>query len=85
MNANFNPDGNLNVNSNLNPRNAGPDLGGRSEIVSCNSRRYFKKLEYLLVLLIFSILQPSGQSLGGSAQVLSIVCCLMLLCRLPNE
>ena len=57
VNANFNPDGNLNVNSNLKPENRNPNLGGRSEIVSCYIWRYFKKLGYLLVLLIFSILR----------------------------
>jgi len=48
LNANFNSDGNLNVNSNLNRENHNPNLGFRSEVESC-----------FIVLLIFSILQAS--------------------------
>lgn len=65
VNANFNSNGNLNVNSNLKPENANPNLGGRSEIVSC--------LQEIVTGEIFSSLQTSCPFLGGGLEVLGIV------------
>lgn len=69
LNANFNSDGNANVNNNWNPENQNPNLGGRSEVESCLS---------ILFLGIFSTLQASDRSLGGKIQAVDIFCYLVL-------
>ncbi len=70
LNANFNSDGNANVNNNWNPENQNPNLGGRSEVESCLSKS---------LLVIFSTLQASYRSLGGTIQAGDIFYCLVLV------
>ena len=56
MNANFNPNGNLNVNSNLKPENRNDNLGARfSSIASCFKNKAPLKDEALFIEAIFSI------------------------------
>lgn len=75
VNANFNKDGNLNVNWNLNPEIANSNKGWRFEVESCYKRRYFK-LEYLLVLMISSTLQAFCQFLARILLTVNIFCYL---------
>ena len=65
MNANFNPNGKLNVNWNLSPANHNPNLGGRSEVESCTNTAWG-------IGEIFSILQAFCLFLEGYFQVRDI-------------
>jgi len=78
VNANFNPNGNLNVKPNWNPQFRNRNLGARSEEASCYKRGCFKELKYLLVLLIFSIPQAFCQFPEAFVLVARIFYCLML-------
>jgi len=84
VNANFNQDGNLNVNWNLNADNHNPNLGGRSSAVSCkiNERDVLVYLKVSLILLeIVSSRQSYGRFLEGYFLVVGIFC-YRLLCYL---
>ena len=56
MNANRNTDGNLNVNTNWNPGNHNPNVGGRSEIVSC----FIEAGGWIFSILPAAFLFPAG-------------------------
>lgn len=62
VNANFNSDGNLNANWNLNPQNHNVNIGGRFEEVAC----------FKFALVIYVTLQAFYPFLGGIVPAVNI-------------
>ena len=69
VNANFNPDGNCNVNWNLKPDNANDNLGVRSVIVSGISRRHLLKDASFFII---KLLKLSGENLINDKIMITI-------------